>query len=216
MSGAGARDAGFLMRRILKPVLFVAALLPAAWIVRGILHGTLGVNPAETIQLQTGRWALKFLLLTLAVTPVRRLTGWNAVVQYRRMLGLFAFFYASLHFASYIVLDQFFAWRAILSDIAKRPFILMGTLAFLAMLPLAITSTKGWIRRLGRRWQTLHRLVYLSAACAVVHFAWKVKIFAGDPVLYALVLTALLGFRAVYALRKRFDRPRRRVAETAA
>ena len=139
------------MRRIVKPVLFVAALGPLAWLAWGMLQGTLGANPAETIQLQTGRWALKFLLITLAVTPVRRLTGWNVVIQYRRMLGLFAFFYASLHFTSYIVLDQFFDWRAILRDIPKRPFILMGFTAFVLMVPLALTSTKGWIRRLGRR-----------------------------------------------------------------
>jgi len=190
------------MRRILKLILFLAALVPAAWLVWGIFHESLGVNPAETIQLQTGRWALKFLLITLAVTPVRRLTGWNAIIQYRRMLGLFAFFYATLHFASYIVLDQYFAWGAIVADIAKRPFILMGTLALLTMMPLAITSTKGWIRRLGRRWQTLHRLIYVSALCAVVHFARKVKVIAGDPVIYAGVLAALLGFRAVWYLRK--------------
>lgn len=190
------------MRRISKVLVFVLALVPTAWLIWGIFHDSLGVNPAETIQLQTGRWALKFLLITLAVTPVRRLTGWNAVIQYRRMLGLFAFFYATLHFASYIVLDQFFAWRAILKDIAKRPFILMGTLALLAMLPLAVTSTKGWIRRLGRRWQTLHRLVYLSAVCAIVHFAWKVKVIAGDPVIYAGVLALLLAFRAWWYLRR--------------
>ena len=190
------------MRRVFKPILFLSALVPTAWLVWGIFHESLGVNPAETIQLQTGRWALKFLLITLAVTPVRRLTGWNAIVQYRRMLGLFAFFYASLHFASYIVLDQYFAWGAIVADIAKRPFILMGTLAFLTMMPLAVTSTKGWIRRLGRRWQALHRLIYLSALCAVVHFAWKVKVIAGDPVIYAGVLAVLLGFRALWYLRK--------------
>ena len=190
------------MRRILKFLLFAAALVPAAWLVWGIFHDALGVNPAETIQLQTGRWALKFLLITLAVTPVRRLTGWNTVIQYRRMLGLFAFFYAVLHFASYIVLDQFFAWGKILADIAKRPFILMGTLALLAMLPLAVTSTTGWIRRLGRRWQTLHRLAYVSAVCAIVHFAWKVKVIAGDPVIYAGMLALLLGFRAWWYLRR--------------
>ena len=190
------------MRRISKAVVFVLALVPTAWLIWGIFHESLGVNPAETIQLQTGRWALKFLLVTLAVTPVRRLTGWNVVIQYRRMLGLFAFFYATLHFASYIVLDQYFAWGAIVADIAKRPFILMGTLALLTMMPLAVTSTKGWIRRLGRRWQTLHRLIYVSALCAVVHFAWKVKVIAGAPVIYAGVLAALLGFRAVWYLRK--------------
>jgi methionine sulfoxide reductase heme-binding subunit len=204
------------MRRVIKPLLFIAALLPVAWLLWGMFQGTLGANPAETIQLQTGRWALKFLLLTLAVTPLRRLTGWNVVIQYRRMLGLFAFFYASLHFTSYIVLDQFFDWRSILRDIPKRPFILMGTLAYLLLTPLAITSTKGWIRRLGRRWQSLHRLIYIAACCAIVHFAWKVKVIAGDPTIYAVILTALLGFRVLWFLRKRIERPRRPVPQSVA
>ena len=203
------------MRRVLKPVLFIAALVPVAWLVWGLFEGRLGANPAETIQLQTGRWALKFLLITLAVTPFRRVTGWNAVIQYRRMLGLFAFFYASLHLTSYIVLDQFFDWRVILRDIPKRPFILMGTLAYLLLVPLAITSTKGWIRRLGRRWQMLHRLIYIAACCAIVHFAWKVKVIAGDPVLYAVILAALLGFRLVWFLRKRLERSGRTVPQSA-
>jgi sulfoxide reductase heme-binding subunit YedZ len=204
------------MRRAIKPLLFVAALVPLAWLLWRMLQGTLGVNPAETIQLQTGGWALKFLLITLAITPLRRLTRWNLVIQYRRMLGLFAFFYASLHFASYIVLDQYFAWGAILADIGKRPFILMGTLALLAMVPLAVTSTRAWIRRLGRRWQTLHRLVYVSALCAVVHFAWKVKVFSGRPVVYAAVLAALLSIRVFWAGRNWLGRRRRSLAESAA
>jgi methionine sulfoxide reductase heme-binding subunit len=204
------------MRRFSKALLFPLALVPLAWLVWRLFHGTLGANPAETIQLQTGRWALNFLLLTLAVTPVRRVTGWNVVIQYRRMLGLFAFFYASLHFTSYIVLDQFFDWRAILRDIPKRPFILMGTTAFLLLVPLAVTSTKGWIRRLGRRWQSLHRLIYLAACCAIVHFAWKVKVIAGAPVIYAVILAALLGFRLLWFLRKRIEGPRRTVPQSAA
>jgi sulfoxide reductase heme-binding subunit YedZ len=203
------------MRRVIKPLLFSAALVPVAWLVWGLFEGRLGANPAETIQLQTGRWALKFLLITLAVTPVRRLTGWNVVIQYRRMLGLFAFFYASLHLTSYIVLDQFFDWGAILRDIPKRPFILMGTLTYLLLVPLAITSTKGWIRRLGRRWQALHRLIYIAACCAIVHFAWKVKVIAGDPVIYGIVLAALLGFRLMWFLRKRFERSGRTVPQSA-
>jgi len=203
------------MRRIIKPVLFVAALVPLAWLLWGMLQGTLGANPAETIQLQTGRWALKFLLLTLGVTPVRRLTGWNIVIQYRRMLGLFAFFYASLHFTSYIVLDQFFDWRAILRDIPKRPFILMGFTAFVLMVPLALTSTRGWIRRLGRRWQMLHRLIYVSAICAAIHFIWKVKVATGDPTVYAVLVAALLGFRVMWFLRKRIERPGRTVPQSA-
>ena len=191
------------MKRLVKPAVFVASLVPAAWLVQGMITGDLGVNPAETLQLQTGRWALRFLLITLAITPIRRLFHWNVVIQYRRMLGLFAFFYATLHFASYIVLDQYFAFDAMMADVIKRPFITVGFAAFVLMIPLAVTSTKGWIRRLGRRWQVLHRLVYVSAICAVVHFIWKVKLVIGDPVLYAGILAVLLGYRAVRMVRLR-------------
>jgi sulfoxide reductase heme-binding subunit YedZ len=197
------------LKRSFKVAIFVLALVPVALLVRGMI--TLGANPAETIQLHTGRWALKFLLLTLAVTPIRRVSGWNIVIQYRRMLGLFAFFYASLHFLSYIVLDQYFAFDAMMADVVKRPFITVGFTAFVSMVPLAITSTKGWIRRLGKRWTKLHRLIYVSGVCAVVHFAWKVKVFTGDAVLYAAVLTLLLGFRVVWLLRTRSARAPARV-----
>ena len=191
-----------MRKRIAKALVFVIALIPVAQLVRGFLTGNLGVNPAETIQLATGRWALKFLLTSLAVTPVRRLTGWNGIIQYRRMLGLFAFFYATLHFASYWAFDLSFAFGAMVGDILKRPFIALGFTAFLLLVPLALTSTKGWIRRLGKKWALLHRLVYLSAICAVVHFAWKVKVFTGDPVVYAAVLAVLLGFRVLWIWRQ--------------
>ena len=187
-----------LSTRWIKIPVFLAALVPIALLVRAFLTDSLGVNPAETIQLATGRWALKFLLISLAVTPVRRLTGWNAVIQYRRMLGLFAFFYAFLHFLSYWAFDLTFSFGAMAGDIAKRPFITMGFTAFLLLAPLALTSTKGWIRRLGKKWTQLHRLVYAAAICAVIHFAWKVKVFTGDPVLYAVILTVLLGFRLAW------------------
>ncbi len=189
-------------KRIAKALVFLIALVPAAMLVRSFLTDALGVNPAETIQLATGRWALKFLLISLAVTPLRRLTGWNLVIQYRRMLGLFAFFYATLHFASYWAFDLGFAWRAIVGDVLKRPFITMGFTAFLLLVPLALTSTRWSIRRLGKKWTLLHRLVYISAVCAVIHFAWKVKVFTGDPVLYAVILTILLGFRLAWFLWK--------------
>jgi sulfoxide reductase heme-binding subunit YedZ len=182
---------------------FLLALLPAALLVRGMLTGTLGVNPAETIQLQTGRWALKFLLLSLTVTPIRRLTGWNIVIQYRRMLGLFAFFYATLHFSAYFAFDLNFAIDTMVTDVLKRPFIALGFSAFLLLIPLAVTSTRGWIRRLGKKWTQLHRLVYVAAILATIHFAWKVKVFTGDPVYYAVVLTLLLGFRVVWEVRVR-------------
>jgi len=191
-----------MRKRVAKALVFAIALIPAAMLVRGFLTESLGVNPAETIQLATGRWALKFLLISLAVTPVRRLTGWNIVIQYRRMLGLFAFFYATLHFLSYWAFDLGFAFAAMIGDILKRPFIALGFTAFLLLAPLALTSTKGWIRRLGKKWALLHRLVYVAAILAVIHFAWKVKVFTGDPVLYAVVLTLLLGFRLAWTLRQ--------------
>lgn len=190
------------MRRLARPLVFIGALAPFLWLATRALTGRLTANPIEDITLTTGIWALRFLVLTLAVTPMRRLTGWNYLIQYRRMLGLFAFFYAVLHVATWIVLDLFFAWDLILADIVKRPFITAGLVAFVLMLPLAITSTKGWIRRLGRRWQLLHRLVYLSAIAAAVHYLWKVKVMIGSPVYYALLIGALLAFRVVWRLRR--------------
>ena len=187
-----------MSKRWFKVPVFLIALVPVALLVRGFLTNDLGVNPAETIQLTTGRWALRFLLASLAVTPVRRLTGWNIVIQYRRMLGLFAFFYATLHFTAYWAFDLSFSFAAMVGDVLKRPFIALGFTAFLLLVPLALTSTKGWIRRLGKKWTLLHRLVYLAAISAVIHFAWKVKVFTGDPVLYAVILTLLLGFRLAW------------------
>jgi sulfoxide reductase heme-binding subunit YedZ len=189
--------------RFSKVLLFFAALVPFGLLIRGMLTGDLGVNPAETIQLETGRWALKFLLLSLAVTPVRRITGWNPIIQFRRMLGLFAFFYAVCHFAAYWSFDLGFAFAAMVGDVGKRPFIALGFIAFLLLSPLALTSTRGWIRRLGKRWAALHRLVYVAAVLAVIHFALKVKVFTGDPVIYAAIVAALLGFRVVWWLRSR-------------
>lgn len=184
--------------RLLKPLVFAFALVPMALLVWGGVNGTLGANPAETLQLETGVWALRFLLFTLAVTPVRRLTGWNRIIQYRRMLGLFAFVYAFAHVLTYVVLDQFFAFDLIWKDIVKRPFITAGIVAFVLMIPLAVTSTKRWIRRLGRRWQWLHRLIYISAIAGAVHYLWKVKIAAGPPVYYATAVAVLLGFRLAW------------------
>ena len=191
------------MRKAAKVVVFVASLVPQGLLVRGAVTGNLGVNPAETIQLETGRWALKFLLLSLAITPLRRLTGWNVLIRFRRMLGLFAFFYACCHFAAYWSFDLGFAFAAMLGDVWKRPFIALGFAAFLLMVPLALTSTTGWIRRLGKKWTVLHRLVYASAILAILHFIWKVKVFTGDPVIYAAILATLLGFRVVWWLRAR-------------
>ncbi len=189
------------MQRAAKVLVFLACLIPLVWLGIRTLTGRLGINPVEDLELATGIWALRFLVITLAVTPVRRITGWNRVIQYRRMFGLFTFFYVCLHFSIYIGLDQFFAFGPILKDVAKRPFITMGFTAFVLMIPLALTSTKGWIRRLGRRWQLLHRLIYISAVCAAVHYLWKVKVMIGSPVYYAIVIGLLLGFRALWQLR---------------
>ena len=184
-----------------KPAVFALCLVPLAWLVFAVLTGRTSANPAEDIILTTGIWALRFLLATLAITPLRRLSGWNALIQYRRMLGLFAFFYAVVHMASYIAFDRYFAIDEVFEDVAKRPFITAGMLALTLMLPLAITSTRGWIRRLGRRWQMLHRLVYVSAIAACVHFVWKVKVVFGEPVYYAAILAVLLGFRVIWSFR---------------
>jgi methionine sulfoxide reductase heme-binding subunit len=198
------------MLRIAKPALFVLSLLPAAWLTYALLNNGagLGANPAETLQLETGIWALRFLLASLAITPLRRLTRWNRLVQYRRMLGLFAFFYATLHLSIYVVFDRYFELAGIMEDIAKRPYITVGMLAFTLLVPLALTSTKGWIRRLGRRWQLLHRLVYVSAIAACLHFLWKVKVMIGEPVYYAAILAVLLGARLLWRLRTSTTRVR--------
>ncbi|WP_295542756.1 sulfite oxidase heme-binding subunit YedZ [uncultured Thiohalocapsa sp.] len=179
----------------LKPVLFAACLLPLLLLVWRLVDGTIGPNPVEVITHDTGDWALRLLLATLAVTPLRRLTGWRWLVRLRRMLGLFAFCYAMLHFTTYLWLDQFFDWQAILADIAKRPYITVGFAALLLMLPLAVTSTKGWQRRLGARWKQLHRLVYAIGVLAVLHYLWLVKADLLEPAIYAGVLAALLAAR---------------------
>ena len=187
----------------IRSAVFALSLLPFLWLLFRAATDRLTANPIEDITLTTGVWALRFLLLTLAITPLRRISGWNGIIQYRRMIGLFAFFYAVLHVLTWVVLDQFFAWESMLKDVAKRPFITMGMLAFVLLIPLAVTSTKGWIRRLGRQWQTLHRLIYLAAIAAVFHFLWKVKVAAGEPVYYAAILALLLAFRVVWRLRAR-------------
>ena len=187
--------------RFLKPAIFVAALSPGLWLGYRAYSGQLSVNPIEDITLTTGIWALRLLLLSLAITPIRRITGWQRVIQYRRMFGLFAFFYATLHLLTYVVLDQGLEFEFILPDIVKRPYITMGMIAFTLMVPLAITSTRGWIRRLGRKWQLLHRLVYVSGVAACLHFLWKVKIPMGEPVYYAAILGVLLLFRVAWRFR---------------
>lgn len=186
---------------VYKPAVFVVALAPFLWLTFRALTGRLSANPIEDITLTTGIWALRWLLVSLAITPVRRVTGWQRIIQFRRMFGLFAFFYATLHVLTYLVLDQGLAFEFILPDILKRPYITAGMTAFTLMVPLAVTSTKGWIRRLGRKWQLLHRLVYISGVAACLHFLWKVKIAIGEPVYYAAILASLLAFRVVWRLR---------------
>jgi sulfoxide reductase heme-binding subunit YedZ len=184
------------IRWINKPILFIAALIPLAFLVYRALNNDLGANPIETINRYTGDWVLRFLLITLAVTPLRRLTGWNGLLRYRRMLGLFAFFYACVHFLSWAWLDQYFVLADILQDVAKRPYITVGFASFLMLIPLALTSTNAMIRRLGaKRWQQLHRLVYLIGIGGVVHFLWLVKSDIREPLVYGAVLALLLGFR---------------------
>jgi sulfoxide reductase heme-binding subunit YedZ len=159
------------------------------------LTDNLGVNPIETITRFTGSWALIILLATLAVTPLRKITGLNQLIKLRRMLGLFAFFYVCLHFTTYLVLDHFFDFQTVAKDVVKRPYVTAGFTAFVLMIPLAITSTSAMIRRLGKQWQQLHRLVYVAAIAAIIHFYWLVKADIRRPVLYGSVLALLLGYR---------------------
>ena len=189
---------------VAKPIVFLVSLVPLALLVRDGINNDLGANPVETIRLFTGDWTLRFLLIALAVTPVRRISGWNAILRLRRMLGLFAFFYACLHFVSYIWLDQYFMLDLIIEDVLDRPYITVGVLGFVLLIPLALTSTNGMVRRLGaKRWQMLHKLVYVIAITGVIHFWWLVKADISEPLIYALVLALLLGLRVFWALRAR-------------
>lgn len=179
-----------------KPAVFVLCLVPAAWLLwDAFTPGSLGVNPIETITHRTGDWALRFLLISLSVTPIRWLTGWQSIIRFRRMWGLFAFFYACLHLSTYVVFDHFFSLAAIVDDVIERKYVTAGMFGFLMLLPLAVTSTRGWIRRLGRRWTTLHRLAYVAAVAGVVHFLWLVKISIFEPMIYGVILALLLGAR---------------------
>lgn len=190
-----------------KPVLFMLLALPLVGLGWTAVQGGLGANPIETLTHETGQWGLRLLVLGLAITPLRRVTGWNDLIRYRRMVGLFSFFYVSLHLSTYMFLDQFFDWQAIWEDVYQRPYITVGFSAFLLLLPLAVTSTNGWIRRLGRNWTRLHRLVYPAAILAVTHFIWLVKADLREPAVYAGLLGLLLGFRL---LPRRWQQPARR------
>lgn len=186
---------------VLRLSLFLACLIPLARLLWLGFHDGLGANPIEFITRSTGTWTLTFLLITLGITPLRRLSGWQWPLRLRRMLGLFAFFYACLHFTTYIWLDQFFDLSGIYRDIFKRPFITIGFSSFLLLIPLALTSTQAMMRRLGgRNWQRLHRLVYLVAVGGVVHYWWLVKKDVTQPAIYAAVLALLLGYRLWFRL----------------
>ena len=195
----------FVVRRVLKPALFLLCLLPLAslvWRAFGIAGTDLGANPVEKIQDTLGQWGLRMLLITLAVTPLRDWFNAAWLIQLRRMLGVFAFFYVLMHFLTWLILDQDLYWAGILPDIARRPFITIGFLALLMLIPLAVTSTNGMMRRLGRRWKTLHRLIYLIVLLGIWHYYWQVKADVREPLIYLGVALVLLGWR-VWKVRRR-------------
>ena len=188
---------------VLKVVVFTLCLVPLARVLVLGWMDRLGSNPVEFVTRSSGTWTLVLLLTALAVTPVRRLTGWNWLARIRRMVGLFAFFYACLHLSTYVWLDQWFDWAAIALDVLERPFITAGMATWLVLLTLALTSTDRMVRRLGRRWQRLHRLVYLAGVTAILHYTWHKagKNLLAEPLIYGLVLTVLLGLRLWWHLR---------------
>jgi methionine sulfoxide reductase heme-binding subunit len=179
----------------------MTCLVPFIALVIGAVNNTLGTNPVETMTRETGEWTLRFLLLTLTVTPLRRLSGQGWLIKLRRMLGLYAFFYACLHFITYIWFDQYFDWVEIIRDIPKRPFITVGFTAFVLLIPLAATSNNKMMRRLKKNWVKLHKLVYVIAVLGVLHFLWLVKADTLEPMIYAVILLILLGYRAYYQRR---------------
>jgi sulfoxide reductase heme-binding subunit YedZ len=200
-------------------LVFAAALVPFAHLLWRGFNGDLTADPLVEITNETGIWTLRFVVITLAITPIRRLTGWNPIIRFRRMMGLFAFFYSMLHFLTYRVGDRFasldfpdgfIAWStavnlvaSIWEDVAKRPYITVGFIAFVSIIPLALTSTAGWIRRLGgRNWQRLHRLVYLTGIAGVLHYLWRVKADTLHPLIYAVLVGLLLGYRLALSLKR--------------
>ena len=190
-------------RRVLKPALWFACLTPIALLVYDGFTDNLTANPIEKITNTTGIWTLRLIVATLAISPLRWATGWNQLIQYRRAVGLFAFFYGSLHFMTFFLFDHRFDFRAMWEDVLKRPYITAGFTGFVLMIPLAVTSTTGWIRRMGgRRWNLLHRLIYITALAGVLHYFWKVKLDATNPVYYGVVVIALLAVRAWHASRR--------------
>ena len=189
--------------RVAKPALFVACLVPFAYVGWKFATDRLGANPIRELEIETGLWTLRFLAVTLSITPLRKAFGWNSLVKYRRMLGVFTFAYACVHLSMWVGVDWFFAWSDMWGEIVKHKYILIGMTTWLVMLPLAITSTKGWVRRLGKRWTRLHQLVYLAAITGTIHYLWAVKKDTFFPLVYLAVFGMLLGYRAVAAWGKR-------------
>lgn len=185
-----------ITNKVIKPIVFIACLLPFLWLMWRAFTDQLGANPLEAMLHDSGTWALRLLLLTLCITPLRKLSNWHALIRLRRMLGLYAFFYAVLHVICWLVFEHFFDAAAMLNDIVKRPYITVGFAAMLLMLPLALTSNQYALKRLGgRKWQQLHQLVYLVAIGAVIHFCWKMKLDISEPLIYAVLLALLLAVR---------------------
>ncbi len=204
-----------IITRVVKPVLYVAAVLPFAWLVFALLTGLVMGDEVKFMQHVTGDTALTCLMLTLSVTPLRRLTGWNELIKVRRLIGLTAFWYACIHLSTYLVFDQSLSIDEILKDIAKHPWVLVGFTAFLCLVPLAVTSTTGWVRRLGgKRWRRLHRLVYVAASAGVLHYFWLVKKDIQAPLTYGVILLVLLGSR-VWLARRATSHPRHSAAQGA-
>ena len=191
----------------MRAAVFAVALGPFARLVSGFLTDDLTANPIEFITRQTGYWALVLLVASLAVTPIRRLTGWNDIIKLRRLIGLLAFFYATLHLVTWIVLDKFFDLDIMIEDVVKRRFITIGMLTWVILVPLALTSTTNTIRRLGRKWQTLHRLAYVAGITGVIHFWWLVKADVFEPQMFAAVLAVLFGVRIWWTWRTRTPSP---------
>lgn len=204
------------IRWVAKPLVFTLCLVPMIWLGWLWYHAALGANPIEANNRYLGGWSLRFLLIALAVTPLRVMLGLPVLVRFRRMLGLFAFAYITLHWTSYIVLDQFFDWTEIWKDIVKRWYITVGMLAFLILVPLAATSTKGMIKRLGgARWNKLHRLVYLAAIAGVFHFYMIIRADFREPIIYGIILAILLGYRVVIRVKRNRQRAQKALAKEA-
>lgn len=208
------------IRFIFKPIVFLACCAPFVLLGVDAARGALSANPIDDITDATGTWTLRFVMITLAVTPLRKITGWNRILQFRRMFGLFAFFSGTLHLFTYLYLDQFFLWEEILADIPQRPFITVGFLSFLLMIPLAATSTDRIAKWMGgKRWNRLHKLVYLTGIGGVLHYLWLVKADVQRPLIYGGILAVLLGIRVWYALKpiavRRSPAPAARSQESA-